>query len=369
MPTSTRAAPASPTTTRPRTTMRSRSPARSSATSATRHHPVGACDTGGAGCRSGRPVRRRARGLQTRARPARGDRAHRRRHRFPSSRHSTATRSSAASRGSRAFRSASSQTAASCSPSRRRRAPTSSSSRASDGPARLPAEHHRLHGRQGVRGRRHRTGRRQARHRGRMRGRAEVHRRHRRLVRRRQLRHVRPRLRAATALDVAERTHLGDGRRAGGDGADASSATRTRTRSARRTSTRAAPTSRPRGFGTTASSTHSTRAGCSPWALPPQPMHPSPRRHSASSACDVPACLAGSPAGHRPSRRRSNGIHRGRRERDRARLGRLPPGAPRARATAFGINQIDFGPDHVGAEHDEVESGQEEIYAVSPAAA
>ena len=39
---------------------------------------------------------------------------------------------------------------------------------------------------------------------------------HRRLVRRRQLRHVRPRLRAAAAVDVAERAHLGDGRRAGG---------------------------------------------------------------------------------------------------------------------------------------------------------
>ncbi len=36
------------------------------------------------------------------------------------------------------------------------------------------------------------------------------------LVRRRQLRHVRPRLRAAPAVDVAERAHLGDGRRAGG---------------------------------------------------------------------------------------------------------------------------------------------------------
>ena len=43
---------------------------------------------------------------------------------------------------------------------------------------------------------------------------------HRRLVRRRQLRHVRPRLRAAAAVDVAERAHLGDGRRAGGGGAD-----------------------------------------------------------------------------------------------------------------------------------------------------
>ena len=42
---------------------------------------------------------------------------------------------------------------------------------------------------------------------------------HRRLVRRRQLRHVRPRLRAAPAVDVAERAHLGDGRRAGGVGA------------------------------------------------------------------------------------------------------------------------------------------------------
>ena len=87
-------------------------------------------------------------------------------------------------------------------------------------PARLPAEHHRLHGRQGVRGRRDRARRRQARDRGRLRGGAEVHGHRRRLVRRRQLRDVRPRLLAAPALDVAERAHLGDGRRAGGDGAD-----------------------------------------------------------------------------------------------------------------------------------------------------
>ena len=85
------------------------------------------------------------------------------------------------------------------------------------GAARLPAEHHRLHGRQGVRGRRDRPRRRQARHRRRLRRGAEVHRRDRRLVRRRQLRHVRPGLLAAAALDVAERAHLGDGRRAGGD--------------------------------------------------------------------------------------------------------------------------------------------------------
>jgi quercetin dioxygenase-like cupin family protein len=33
-------------------------------------------------------------------------------------------------------------------------------------------------------------------------------------------------------------------------------------------------------------------------------------------------------------------------------------------ATAFGLNQIDLGPGHVGAEHDERESGQEEVYVV-----
>jgi 3-methylcrotonyl-CoA carboxylase beta subunit len=44
---------------------------------------------------------------------------------------------------------------------------------------------------------------------------AQVHRDHRRQLRRRQLRHVRPRLFAALPVDVAERAHLGDGRRAG----------------------------------------------------------------------------------------------------------------------------------------------------------
>ena len=68
---------------------------------------------------------------------------------------------------------------------------------------------------------------------------------------------------AAPALDVAERPHLGDGRRAGRDGAVAWSATPTRTRSGRPTSARATRTTRPRGSGTTASSTRSTPAACS----------------------------------------------------------------------------------------------------------
>jgi quercetin dioxygenase-like cupin family protein len=31
-------------------------------------------------------------------------------------------------------------------------------------------------------------------------------------------------------------------------------------------------------------------------------------------------------------------------------------------ATAFGLNQIDFPPEKVGSEHDEAQSGQEEVY-------
>ena len=73
------------------------------------------------------------------------------------------------------------------------------------GAAPVPAEHHRLHGRQGVRGGRDRARRRQARDGGGLRRGAEVHGRRRRLVRRRQLRDVRARLRPAPALDVAER--------------------------------------------------------------------------------------------------------------------------------------------------------------------
>ena len=65
--------------------------------------------------------------------------------------------------------------------------------------------------------RRHRQGRRQAGDGGRLRAGAEDHGDRRRLVRRRQLRHVRPRLFAALPVHLAERAHLGDGRRAGGE--------------------------------------------------------------------------------------------------------------------------------------------------------
>ena len=130
-------------------------------------------------------------------------------------------------------------------------------------PARLPAEHHRLHGRQGVRGGRDRPRRRQARDRSRLRGRAEVHGRHRRLVRRRQLRDVRPRVRATAAVDVAERPHLRHGRRAGGDRPDDGRRRRSRTRSAPPTRPKAIRTTRRPASGTMGSSTRATHAGCS----------------------------------------------------------------------------------------------------------
>ena len=83
----------------------------------------------------------------------------------------------------------------------------------------VPAEHHRLHGRPQIRGRRHRQGRRQDGHRRFHHRGAEVHGDHRRQLWCRQLRHVRPRLRAAIPVHVAQCPNFGDGRRAGGDGA------------------------------------------------------------------------------------------------------------------------------------------------------
>ena len=92
----------------------------------------------------------------------------------------------------------------------------------------------------------------------------------RRLLRRRQLRHVRPRLRPALPVHLAERAHLGDGRRAGGvragDGAARqhrgrgqdmvarSRKTNSSSRSAISTRPRAILITPPRGCGTTASS-------------------------------------------------------------------------------------------------------------------
>jgi hypothetical protein len=84
-------------------------------------------------------------------------------------------------------------------------------------PAAVPAEHHRLHGRQGLRARRHRARRREARDGRRLRVGAEADGDHRRLVRRRQLRHVRPRLRAPVPVQLAHLADQRDGRRAGGD--------------------------------------------------------------------------------------------------------------------------------------------------------
>ena len=145
-------------------------------------------------------------------------------------------------------------------------------------PAGVPAEHHRLHGRPQIRGGRHRQGRRQAGDGGGDRAGAEGHHDHRRLVRRRQLRHVRPRLFAALPVDVAERAHLGDGRRAGGDRAGHWSSARASSaraasgppkkkpssarRSSRNTSARATRSIRRPGCGTTASSTRRRRARC-----------------------------------------------------------------------------------------------------------
>jgi 3-methylcrotonyl-CoA carboxylase beta subunit len=85
--------------------------------------------------------------------------------------------------------------------------------------AAVPAEHHRLHGRQEGRERRHRPRRREDGDGGRYRAGAQAHGADRRLVRRRQLRHVRPRVFAAVPLDVAERAHQRHGRRAGLGGA------------------------------------------------------------------------------------------------------------------------------------------------------
>ena len=224
-----------------------------------------------AGARPVRPLRPHPRGLPPPGRPARADRAHRRRLALPGVQ--AAVRRDARHR-LRAHRGLSDRD-----PREQRRAVrrVGAEGRAlhrallqAPRAARLPAEHHRLHGRHRVRGGRHRARRRQARDGGRQRGRAEVHRRHRRLVRRRQLRDVRARIRAAAAVDVAERAHLRDGRRAGGDGAVDGRRRRPGRDPREVRGAKAIRTTRPRGSGTTGSSTRSTRAACSRSGSPPR---------------------------------------------------------------------------------------------------
>ena len=180
----------------------------------------------------------------------------------------------------------SSPTPASSSPSPRGRAPTSSSSRASGGSRSSSSRTSPgfMVGKEYEAGGIARDGAKLV-HRRRLRRRAEVHGRHRRLVRRRQLRHVRPGVLAAPALDVAERAHLRHGRRAGGDGADDGRRRGSRRDRATSTSARATRTTRPHASGTTGSSTHSTRARCSRSASPQRSTRRSRRRRSASSGC------------------------------------------------------------------------------------
>ena len=130
-------------------------------------------------------------------------------------------------------------------------------------PARLPPEHHRLHGRPRVRGGRHRQGRREAGHRGRLGRGAQVHGHHRRLVRGGQLRHGGPRLPAAlpgswpnARISVMGGSQAaGSCRRSVATSGPTPSATPSRRRSSRPTNARARLTTRPRGCGMTASST------------------------------------------------------------------------------------------------------------------
>ena len=120
-------------------------------------------------------------------------------------------------------------------------------------PARLRPERQRLHGRRQVRGGRDRQGRGEDGRRRLDRPGAEADRDRRRLLRRRQLRHVRPRLLAPLPLHVAQRPHLGDGRRDGGGGDEARSASPRPPRScASITRARAAPSTRLPASGTTA---------------------------------------------------------------------------------------------------------------------
>ena len=118
------------------------------------------------------------------------------------------------------------------------------------GAARLPPEHHGVHGRRRVRDGRHRARRRQARHGDRLRRGAEVHRRNRWVVRRRQLRDVRAGVRPRQlgwAGMRGSRSWAANRRRP----CSPWSATRIPTRSGRSTRQRGTRTTRLRDSGTT----------------------------------------------------------------------------------------------------------------------
>ena len=204
---------------------------------------------------------------------ARGARAHRRRSEFDEFKPRYGTTLVCAFARSRISRSAFSRTTASCFGVGAERDAFHPALQPPRHPAAVLAERRGLHGRQGCRAARHREGRREARHRRRVRARAEAHVDHRRVIRRRQLRDVRPRVRAAVPLDLAELADRGHGRRAGrawcssgsrGRPGDASDGDAGRPRKSRRnTNGSRTRITRARASGTTASSTCSTRAPCS----------------------------------------------------------------------------------------------------------
>ena len=127
----------------------------------------------------------------------------------------TAARWSPAGPACTAIRSASWPTPAACCSARSRRRPPSSSSWPTGRHATaVPAQHHRLHGRQGVRAGRDHQARRDDDQRRVQLDRAAHLAADRRLLRRRQLRHVRARLRPAVPVRLAQRQVRGHGRRA-----------------------------------------------------------------------------------------------------------------------------------------------------------
>ena len=128
--------------------------------------------------------------------------------------------------------------------------------------------------------------------------RAQGHRADRRQLRRRQLRHVRPRLFAPLPVHLAQQPDQRDGRRAGGERAGhrpratpPNGRRRKPKPSSSRSATimkrRATPGTPPRGCGTTGSSTRRRRGMCWAWRSRPASTRRSPSgRSSACSGCD-----------------------------------------------------------------------------------